>query len=255
MAGHSKWANIKHRKGAQDQKRGKVFSKVVKDIMVAARLGGSDIDANPRLRLAVAKAKAVSLPRENLERAIKKGAGELEGTNYEEVMYEAYGPAGVGILVECLTDNRNRTASEVRHVFSKRGFALGGSGSAAHAFNRRGEVLVKAEGTDEDTVFMAAAEHGGDDVVATTDDDNNALFQVVCEVSDLETLREGLEGEGLTVDSYGLTWLPTIEMPVSGNDATRLMALLEALDDLDDARTIYANYDISDEEMERIAGA
>jgi YebC/PmpR family DNA-binding regulatory protein len=255
MAGHSKWANIKHRKGAQDQKRGKLFSKVVKDIMVAARLGGSDIDANPRLRLAIAKAKSVSLPRENLERAIKKGAGELEGSNYEQVMYEAYGPAGVGILVECLTDNRNRTASEVRHVFSKRGFSLGASGSAAHTFNRRGEVLVKAEGTDEDTVFMAAAEHGGEDVVETTDDDGNALFQVICEVGDLETLREGLEGEGLTVDSYGLTWLPTIEMPVAGSDATRLLALLEAIEELDDAQSVYSNYDISDEEMERIAGA
>lgn len=255
MAGHSKWANIKHRKGAQDKKRSKVFSKVVKDIMVAARMGGPDIDANPRLRLAVAKAKAVSLPKDNLERAIKKGAGLLEGENYEEVMYEAYGPAGVGILVECLTDNRNRTASEVRHCFSKRGFSMGASGSAAHAFNRRGEVNVKAEGTDEDTVFMAAAEHGGEDVVSSADDNGNPLFQVICEVPDLEGLREGLEGEGLVIDSYGLTWIPTVEMPVAGADADKLMALLEALDDLDDCRSVHANYDISDEEMARIAGA
>ena len=255
MAGHSKWANIKHRKGAQDMKRGKVFSKVVKDLMVAARMGGSDVDANPRLRLAVAKAKAVSLPRENLDRAIKKGAGELEGANYEEVMYEAYGPAGVGILVECLTDNRNRTASEIRWVFSKRGFSIGASGSASHTFNRRGEVVVKADDTDEDTVLLAAAEHGGDDIVSTTDDDDNPLFQVICEVGDLETLREGLEGEGLTVDSYGLTWLPTIAMPIEGEDAERLMALLDAIEELDDARAVYSNYDISDEEMERIAGS
>ncbi len=254
MAGHSKWANIKHRKGAQDMKRGKAFSKVVKDIMVAARMGGSDVDANPRLRLAVAKAKAVSLPRENLDRAIKKGAGELEGANYEEVMYEAYGPAGVGILVECLTDNRNRTASEVRWVFSKRGFSLGASGSAAHTFNRRGEVIVNGEGIDEDTVMLAALEHGGDDVIPTTDEDDNPMFQVICEVGELETLREGIEGEGLTVDNYGLTWLPTIGMPVEGDDATRLLALIEALEELDDARCVYSNYDISDEEMERIAG-
>jgi len=254
MAGHSKWANIKHRKGAQDQKRGRMFSKVVKDIMVAARMGGPDVEGNPRLRLAVAKAKAVSLPRENLERAIKKGAGLLEGEDYEEVMYEAYGPGGVGILVECLTDNRNRTAAEVRHVFSKRGLSLGATGSAAHAYNRCGEVNVKAADTDEDTVMMAAMDHGGDDINATEDDDGNPLFQVICEVGDLETLREGLESEGLEVDGYGLTWIPSVEVPVEGKDAEKLMELMDALDDLDDARSVYANYDISDEEMARISG-
>ncbi len=254
MAGHSKWANIKHRKGAQDAKRGKAFSKVVKDIMVAARMGGSDPEGNPRLRLAIAKAKAVSLPRENLERAIKKGAGLLDDESFEEVMYEAYGPGGVGILVECLTDNRNRTASEVRHVFSKRGFSIGASGSAAHAFNRCGEVLLDAEDTDEDTVMMAAMEYGGDDVQASEDDEGKPQFQVVCEVSDLEGLREGLESEGLKVTGYGLTWVPSVSTPVQGKEAEQLFALLEAIDDVDDTRTVYANYDISDEEMARIAG-
>ncbi|MCO4772961.1 MAG: YebC/PmpR family DNA-binding transcriptional regulator [Deltaproteobacteria bacterium] len=254
MAGHSKWANIKHRKGAQDAKRGKAFSKVVKDIMVASRMGGPDPEANPRLRLAIAKAKAVSLPRENLERAIKKGAGLLEGENYEEVMYEAYGPGGVAILVECLTDNRNRTASEVRHAFSKRGFSIGASGSAAHSFNRRGEVIVSAEGTDEESVMMAAMEHGGDDVQETSDDDGKDVFQVVCEVPDLETLREGLEAEGLKVTGYGLTWIPSVSSPVAGKDAEQLLALLEAVEDVDDTRNVYANYDISDDEMARIVG-
>ncbi len=254
MAGHSKWANIKHRKGAQDRKRGRIFSKVVKDIMVAARMGGPDPETNPRLRLAVAKAKAVSLPKDNLERAIAKGAGLLEGDQVEEVMYEAYGPAGVGILVECLTDNRNRTASEVRHVFSKRGFSIGASGSAAHAFNHKGEVVVLAEGTNLDAVMMAAMEHGGDDIEESTNDDDKDVFQVVCEISELETLREGLEGAGLEVDSYGLTWVPSVTMPVEGKDAEALLALLEAIEDLDDTRDVYANYDISDEEMARISG-
>jgi len=254
MAGHSKWANIKHRKGAQDRKRGRIFSKVVKDIMVAARMGGPDPETNPRLRLAVAKAKAVSLPKDNLERAIAKGAGLLEGDQVEEVMYEAYGPAGVGILVECLTDNRNRTASEVRHVFSKRGFSIGASGSAAHAFNHKGEVIVLAEGTDLDSVMMAAMEHGGDDIEEDTNDDDKDVFRVVCEISELEALREGLEGEGLEIDSYGLTWVPSVSMPVEGKDAEALFALLEAIEDLDDTRDVYANYDISDEEMARISG-
>jgi len=254
MAGHSKWANIKHRKGAQDAKRGKAFSKVVKDIMVASRLGGPDPEANPRLRLAIAKAKSVSLPRDNLDRAILKGAGLLEEDNVEEVMYEAYGPGGVGILVECLTDNRNRTASEVRHAFSKRGYAIGVSGSAAHAFNQSGEVLVSAAGTTEDSVMLAAMEHGGDDVQDSSDDDGNPLFQVICEVSELESLREGLENAGMTVESYGLTWIPSVEIPVEGKDAEQLLALIEALEEVDDTRTVHANYDISDEEMERIAG-
>jgi YebC/PmpR family DNA-binding regulatory protein len=254
MAGHSKWANIKHRKGAQDAKRGKAFSKVVKDLMVAARMGGADPEANPRLRLAVAKAKAVSLPRENLERAINKGAGLLDDDDFEEVMYEAYGPGGVAILVECLTDNRNRTASEVRFAFSKRGFSIGASGSAAHAYNRRGEVLVSGEGTTEEDVLLAAMEHGGDDVQPGEDDDGNPQFQVVCEVPDLETLREGLESSGLQVTGYGLTWIPTVTTPLEGKEAEQMLALLEAIEDLDDTRTVFANYDISDEEMDRIAG-
>ena len=254
MAGHSKWANIKHRKGAQDAKRGRAFSKVVKDIMVAARMGGPDPEGNPRLRLAIAKAKAVSLPKDNLERAILKGAGLLEGENVEEVRYEAYGPAGVGLIVECLTDNRNRTAAEIRHAFSKRGFSLGASGSATHAFNRKGEVLVLAEGTDEDSVMMAAMEYGGEDVQETANDDGNDCFQVVSEVGDLEALREGLESQGLTIDGYGLTWIPTVSMPVEGKDADQLFALIDALEDIDDTRNVYANYDISDEEMARIAG-
>ena len=255
MAGHSKWANIKHRKGAQDARRSKVFSKVVKDIMVAARIGGPDIDANPRLRLAVEKAKAVSLPKDNLERAIKKGAGLLEGVEYEEIAYEAYAPGGVALIVDCLTDNRARTGPEIRHIFTKRGLALAASGAATHSFRRVGQVLVGMDTTDEDTLMMAAMEHGADDILEDVDDNDSEVFQVVCEVPDLEGLREGLEGDGFVVKEYGLAWVPTITVPVAGRDADKLMALLEALDDNDDVQNVWANYDISDQEMERMAGS
>jgi YebC/PmpR family DNA-binding regulatory protein len=254
MAGHSKWANIQHRKGAQDKKRSKVFSKVVKDIMVAARMGGEDPDANARLRLAIVKAKAVSLPKDTLERAIKKGAGTLEGVDYEEIMYEAYGPGGVAILVECLTDNRNRTAGEVRHAFSRRGLALASSGAAAHSFNQVGQVAIPMDTTDEDTLLMAAMEHGGDDILQDTDSDSGTeVFRVICAKEDLEGLREGLEGAGFELASYGLYWVPSVTSPVEGEDAGKLMALLDVLEELDDTQNIYANYEISDEEMERLA--
>jgi len=255
MAGHSKWANIKHRKGAQDAKRGKAFSKVVKDIMVASRIGGPDPDANPRLRMAIAKAKSVSLPRENLERAIQKGAGLLEGVAYEEVMYEAYGPGGVAILIECLTDNRNRTAPEIRNIFSKRGLALAASGAAAHSFNRLGHVLVGAEGTDEEELTLAALEFPVDDLNASNDDQGDEVFEVLSAVGDLEQVRSGLESHGFQVKEYGITWIPTLTVAIEGRDADQLMTLLSAIEDNDDVQNVYANYELSEQEMERLAGA
>ena len=253
MAGHSKWANIKHRKGAQDAKRGKSFTKVVRDIMVASRIGGPDPDANPRLRLAITKAKAVSLPKDNLERAIKKGAGLLDGVDYDEVMYEAYGPGGVAILIECLTDNRKRTAPEIRNIFSKKGLAIGAAGAAAHSFRHVGHVLVDADGTDEDELTLAALDHPVDDVVPSCDDQGLPVFQVLSSISDLEEVRSGLEAGGFVVKEYGITWTPTITVPVQGEDAEQLMALLAAIEGNDDVQNIYANYDISDAEMERLA--
>ncbi len=255
MAGHSKWANIKQRKGAQDKRRSKAFSKVVKDIMVAARMGGADPDANARLRLAIVKAKAVSLPKDTLERAVKKGAGLLDGEAYEPVMYEGYGPGGVAILIECLTDNRNRTAPEVRSVFAKRGLAMASSGAAAHSFRRVGEVLLDKEGVGELEILEVAMEHGGEDLVESEDEQGTPVFQAICDIGDLETLREGLEVGGFTVAEYGLTWLPTVEVPVEGSDASKLLELIEALEDLDDTQNVYANFEISDAEMERLAGA
>jgi len=255
MAGHSKWANIKHRKGAQDAKRGKAFTKVVKDIMVAARIGGPDPDANPRLRLAIAKAKAVSLPKENLERAIKKGAGLLEGADYEEVMYEAYGPGGVAILIECLTDNRNRTAPEIRNIFSKRGLALAATGAAAHSFNRLGHVLVAAEETDEEELTLAALEYPVDDVVGSNNDQGDEMFQVLSAVADLEEVRAGLESDGFAVKEYGITWIPTLTVAIEGRDVDQLMTLLSSLEENEDVQNIYSNYEISDQEMERLVGS
>ncbi len=255
MAGHSKWANIKHRKGAQDARRSKLFSKVVKDIMVAARMGGPDPDSNPRLRLAIEKAKAVSLPKENLARAIKKGAGLLDGVEYEEVMYEAYGPGGVAILVECLTDNRNRTSPEIRALFSKRGISLAASGAAAHSFSRLGQVLVDKAATDEDSLTLAALEHGADDIREDTDDEGKEVFQVLAAVPDLEAVREGLERDSFAVKEYGLTWVPTISVPIQGDDADKLLALLDLLEANDDVQNLYANYELSDQELERLAGA
>ena len=255
MAGHSKWANIKHRKSAQDSKRGAAFTKIVKDIMVAAKIGGPDPDANPRLRLAIAKAKAVSLPRENLDRAIKKGAGILEGQNVEEIRYEGYGPGGVALIIEALSDNRNRTAAEVRFVFTKRGLTLGTAGAATHSFNRVGQVTVKAEGTDEDELMMAAADHGAEDLLQDFDPEaGEDIFMVTCEVADLEGVREGLEAAGFAVSGYGLHWIPNITVPVAGRDAEKVLDLIDVLEDLDDVNCVYANHDISDEELERIAG-
>ncbi len=255
MAGHSKWANIKQRKGAQDKRRSKLFSKVVKDIMVAAGMGGPDPDANARLRLAIVKAKAVSLPKDTLDRAIKKGAGLLGGEAPVPVMYEGYGPGGVAILIECLTDNRKRTAPEVRSVFAKRGLAMAASGAAAHSYRRVGHVLLEKEGADELEILEAAMESGGEDLIETEDDQGTEVFQAVGDVSDLEGLREGLEVAGFTVKEYGLTWLPSVQIPVAGTDASKLLELIEALEDLDDTQNVYANFQISDEEMERLAGA
>jgi YebC/PmpR family DNA-binding regulatory protein len=254
MAGHSKWANIKHRKGAQDAKRSKLFSKVVKDIMVAARVGGPDPDANPRLRLAITKAKAVSLPRENLDRAVKKGAGLLDGVTYEEARYEAYGPGGVAIIIECVTDNRNRTSPEIRHIFTKRGMNLGEPGSAVHSFQRVGQVLIGRGDTDEERLMMSAMEHGADDILQDVDDSGSPVFQVICEVSDLEALREGLEQDGFELQEYGLSWIPNAEVDVAGADAEKLLALLDLIEDNDDVQNLYANYAISDDEMIRIVG-
>ncbi len=249
MAGHSKWANIKHRKGAQDAKRGKIFSKLIKEITVAAKMGGADVDGNPRLRAAIAAAKGENMPKDNIERAIKKGSGDMDGVNYEEIVYEGYGPGGVAVLVECMTDNRNRTAGEVRHSFSKSGGNLGENGCVGWMFDKKGSLLIDKEGVDEDKLMDLAIEAGAEDV----EDDGN-VFQVLTAPDDFLAVREALEAEGLAFIEASVSMIPKNEVEVDdAKTATSLMKLLDNLEDNDDVQHVHANFDIPDEIMESLS--
>ncbi len=247
MAGHSKWANIQHRKGAQDKKRGKLFTKLIREITVAARMGGGDLDANPRLRLAVDKAKAQSMPKDNIERAIKRGSGETDGDDYQEIRYEGYGPGGTAVMVDCLTDNRNRTVAEVRHAFSKFGGNLGADGSVAYLFNHVGQMMF-APGTDEETVMEAAIEAGAEDVIV----ENDGSIEVLTEPTEFETVRDAIEGSGLKVESAELTMRASTSAELDEKDAGSMVKLLEMLEDLDDVQEVYSNADISDEVLAKL---
>ncbi|NNF16784.1 MAG: YebC/PmpR family DNA-binding transcriptional regulator [Gammaproteobacteria bacterium] len=242
MAGHSKWANIQHRKGAQDKKRGKLFTKVIREITVAARMGGADTDANPRLRLAIDKAKAVSMPKDNIERAIKKATGDLDGVNYEEVRYEGYGPGGAAVMVDCMTDNRNRTVAEVRHAFSKAGGNLGSDGSVAYLFNKVGLISLPG-GLEEDAVMEAALEVGAEDVINNSD----GSLDVVTDPAGFETVRDALVDAGFEPEQAEVTMQATTSADLSVKEASTIMNLLERLEDLDDVQQVYSNAEISDE--------
>ncbi len=243
MAGHSKWANIKRRKGAQDAARGKLFTKLIKEIQVAAKLGGGDLDANARRRRAVDKAKSQSMPRNTIERAIEKATGEIGGDDYDEITYEGYGPGGVAILVECLTDNRNRSAADVKAVFNKMNASLGSPGSVAYQFQRVGQFRLSAEGIDEDTALMAALEGGGESIVA---DEGEWLVTSPFEAYD--SCKQELEKLGVEVKS-GLTQLPDSTVEISANEARSLFKLLERLEDLDDVQETYTNADFDEEAL------
>jgi len=240
MAGHSKWANIQHRKGAQDKKRSKLFTKLIREITVAARMGGSDLNSNPRLRLAVDKAKAQSMPKDNIERAVKRGAGELDGADYEELRYEGYGPGGAAVMVDCLTDNRNRTVAEVRHAFSKYGGNLGADGSVSYLFNSVGQLLFAA-GSGEDTVMDAAIEAGAEDVVV--DDDQS--IEVLTEPADFEQVRDKMRELGLEPENAQITMRASTTAQLDVKEATSMIKLLDSLEDLDDVQEVYSNADIS----------
>jgi YebC/PmpR family DNA-binding regulatory protein len=248
MAGHSKWANIKHRKGAQDAKRGKIFTKLIKEITVAARIGGADLESNARLRLAVDKAKQANMPKDNIDRAIKKGTGDLDGVTYEEGTFEGYGPGGVAVIVEFMTDNRTRTVAEVRHAFNKYGGSLGVSGSVAFLFDRKGQIIF--DGTqDFDSIFEAALEAGAEDVK-----EEGGVIEVVVNPTDYEAVRNALTARGLKYESAEVTLIPQTMAPVSGSQAETLMKMIDVLEDNDDIQNIHANFDIADEEMERLMG-
>jgi YebC/PmpR family DNA-binding regulatory protein len=247
MAGHSKWANIQHRKNAQDAKRGKLFTKLIKEITVAARMGGSDLNSNPRLRLAVDKALDANMTKDTVERAIKRGAGELEGVNYEELRYEGYGPGGVAIMVDCMTDNRNRTVAEVRHAFTKCGGNLGTDGSVAYLFEKQG-ILSYPEGGDEDRIMEVALEAGAEDVIVNDD----GSIDVITDPDGYQSVRTAMTDAGLKPEHNEVTMRAGTAAPVDAESAPALLKLLDMLDDLDDVQNVYTNADFPDEVMQAI---
>lgn len=245
MSGHNKWSSIKHRKGAQDKKRGKVFTKLIKEITVAARAGGGDLTANPRLRTAVAAAKTENMPKDNIDRAIKKGTGDLDGASYDEILYEGYGPGGAAVMVESLTDNKNRTVAEVRHIFAKAGGNLGESGCVGYMFDKKGYLLVSKAAADEDRLMEIVLEAGGEDVRDGDDD-----FEVITEPQDFEAVCEALEAAEIAFSDAEVTMLPQTTNTLEGKEAEQMMRLLENLEDSDDVQKVYTNADFADEEME-----
>ncbi len=246
MSGHSKWSTIKHKKGAKDAKRGKLFAKLARGIEVAARDGGGDVGFNPTLATAVEKAKAASMPNDNIERAIKRGAGDIEGSTYEEIWYEGYAPGGVALYVLVLTDNRNRAASDVRSTFSRNGGSLGEPGSVAYLFEQKAYLLVAG---DEDEVMLAALDAGAEDV-----EDGGELWEITAAPGDLKAVRQGLEEAGVTIESADVTQLPSTSVPLDSDKAKQVLRLVDALEELDDVQDVYANFDISDEVMAALAG-
>jgi len=241
MAGHSRWANIQHRKGRQDAKRGKVFTKLIKEVAVAARLGGGDPGANPRLRLALERARAENLPGENIQRAIQRGTGSLEGVAYEEIRYEGYGVSGAAVMVDCLTDNRTRTVAEVRHAFTKNGGNLGADGSVAYLFKHCGQVVF-APGTSEERVMEAALEAGAEDVVTNED----GSIEVISAPHDFEQVKAALESSGLKPGIAEVTMKPATEVALAGEDAAKMRRLLDALENLDDVQEVYTTAALGD---------
>ncbi len=242
MAGHSKWANIQHRKGAQDKKRGKIFTKLIREITVAAKMGGSDLLSNPRLRLAVDKAKAQSMPKDNIDRAIKRGAGEVDGADYQEIRYEGYGPGGTAVMVDCLTDNRNRTVAEVRHAFSKYGGNLGADGSVNYLFNQVGQLLFPA-GSDEEKIMDAALEAGAEDVIT----DKDGSIEVLTAPGEFERVRDEMLKAGLAAEDAEITMRASTSAELGANEAGSMIKMLEVLEDLDDVQEVYSNADISED--------
>jgi YebC/PmpR family DNA-binding regulatory protein len=249
VSGHSKWSTIKRKKGALDAKRGKIFTRLIKEITVVARMGGGDPEGNPRLRSAIATAKSENMPKDNIERAIKKGTGELEGAVYEEISYEGYGPAGVAVLVDCMTDNKNRTVADIRHAFSKSGGNLGESGCVSWMFDKKGSILVDKEVMGEEELMDKALEAGAEDVV---EEDN--VYQVVTTPDDFEGVREALEADGVKFIEASVSMIPQNVVDITEEKSARqILRLLESLEEHDDVQNVFSNFDISDELMEAVS--
>lgn len=246
MSGHSKWAGIKHKKGAADAKRGKVFSKLAKEMTVAARQSGGDVNTNPRLRVVIDKAKAANMSSDNIDRAIKKGTGELPGITYEEIKYEGYGLKGVAIFIEALTDNKNRTTAEIRAIFSKHNGNMAGQGSVAWMFTKKGFILVKKESADEDDVMTAALEAGAEDMKTEGD-----MYEITTSLSDFEKVKSVLSETNISIESAEITMIPASTVKLEGSDAKSVLSLVEALEDSDDVQNVYANFDIPDDIIEQ----
>ena len=244
MSGHSKWATIKHKKAKEDAKRGKIFTKIIKEISIAARMGGGDSNSNPRLRTAVQSARAANMPLSNIEKAIKKGTGELPGVAYEEHSYEGYGPGGAAVFVEVLTDNKNRITGEVRHIFSKYNGNMGESGCVAWMFEKKGFISLDGEKTDEDSVMELALEAGADDIAT-----EGTNIEVTTSPEDFENVKKALEDGGLPILVSEITMLPQNTIQLTGKDATTMLKLMDALEDNEDVQNVYSNFDISEEEM------
>src|SRR5215510_12851029 len=250
MSGHSKWSTIKHKKAAKDAKRGKIFTKLIKEITVAARMGGGDINANPRLRTAVTTARASSMPSDNIERAIKKGTGELEGVTYEEIQYEGYGPGGAAIIAQVLTDNKNRTVSELRRLFTKHGGNMGETGCVSWMFEKKGLIAIEKSQIDEDRLMTVALDAGADDIR-----DEGEIFEVVTTPEDFHTVKERLDQEKISMSSAQVTLMPKNTVDIDAKHVEQILKLSEELEDHDDVQSVSANFNISDELMEKVNSA
>ena len=250
MSGHSKWASIKHKKGAADAKRGAAFTKIIREITAAAKAGGGDPNKNPRLRSAMARAKFINMPANNVDNAIKKGTGELPGVVYEEVVFDAYGPGGVALLVEGLTDNKNRTTSELRNILSKKNGSLAGAGSTAWMFSSKGFITVEKSKTSEDALMEIALEAGAEDIKS----EDPQYFEILCEPANLEPVKDALTKKNIPINTAEITKLASSYVKLQGQDAKNLLALMEAIEDHEDIQAVHANFDISDEDLEQAAG-
>ncbi len=248
MSGHSKWHSIRHKKAKEDAKRGKIFTRLIRELQIAARLGGADPESNPRLRQAIITAKAANMPNDNIDRAIKKGAGESGSDSFEEISFEGYGPGGVALLVETMTDNRNRTVAEVRHLLDRHNGKMGETGCVSWMFEKRGIITVDKEDGDEDAVMEAALDAGAEDVK-----DEGGIWEVVTEQGDFETVKEAFDEKGIEVSMAEVTMIPQTTVELSGKEAEQMLKLMDSLEEHDDVQNVYANFDISEEEMEKLS--